>query len=231
MNELLNITGQGPATMTSLEIATLVEKRHDNVMRDTKTMLDALELNVLSFEDIYRDERNREQKLYRLPRDLTMTLVTGYSIPLRKRVIDRLDELERRPVFLDDPAWLRMAVLTYTEKTIELQAQVDELAPMAASYEHLTRSDGTFCITDAAKVFEMRPKDFFAWLQSNQWIYRRAGNGHFVGYQPKIQQGMLDHRLEEVTRADGSTKITEQVRITAKGMAKLGELIARKQAA
>ncbi len=231
MNELMNITGQGPATMTSLEISALVEKRHDNVMRDTKTMLDALELDVLSFEDIYRDERNREQKLYRLPRDLTMTLVTGYSIPLRKRVIDRLDELERRPTFLEDPAWLRMAVLTYTEKTIELQAALDHVQPLADSYERLTRSDGTFCITDAAKVFEMRPKDFFAWLQSNQWIYRRAGNGHFVGYQPKIQQGLLDHRLEEVTRADGSTKITEQVRITAKGMAKLGELLARKQAA
>lgn len=231
MNELLNITGNGPATMTSLEIADLCDKRHDHVMRDIETMLAALDLNLPSFGDIYRDARNREQKCYRLPRDLTMTLVTGYSIPLRKRVIDRLDELERRPTFLEDPAWLRMAVLTYTEKTIELQAQVDELRPMAASYEYLTRTDGTVCITDAAKVFEMRPKDLFAWLQSNQWIYRRAGNGHWVGYQPKIQQGLLDHRVEEVTRADGSSKITEQVRITAKGMAKLGELLAHSQAA
>lgn len=235
MNELMNITGQGPSTMTSLEISSLVEKRHDHVMRDINTMFEALELDGPSFGDIYRDERNREQKCYRLPRDLTMTLVTGYSIPLRKRVIDRLDELERHratpEAVLNNPATLRHLLLENVEKVLALEAEVKELTPMAASYEFLTRTDGTMCITDAAKVFEMRPKDFFSWLKSYQWIYRRAGNGHWVGYQPKIQQGLLDHRVEEVTRADGSTKITEQVRITAKGMAKLGELLARKQAA
>lgn len=232
MNELLNITGKGPATMTTREIATLVEKEHKHVLRDARQMLEALNLTEEGYAQNWADPQNGRQYVeLALPRDLTMTLVTGYSIPLRKRVIDRLDELERKPTFLEDPAWLRMAVLTYTEKTIELQAALDQVQPLADSYERLTRSDGTMCITDAAKVFEMRPKDLFAWLQSNQWIYRRAGNGHFVGYQPKIQQGLLDHRLEEVTRADGSTKITEQVRITAKGMAKLGELLARKQAA
>ncbi len=225
MNDLSNITPPTGATMSTRDIAELCEKRHDNVMADVRTMLEALELSALTFQGSYLGGNGKELPCFNLPRDLTMTLVTGYSIPLRKKVIDRLDELERRPTFLEDPAWLRMAVLTYTEKTIELQAALDDAMPMVASYEHLTRSDGTMCITDAAKTLGLRPKDLFSWLQANGFIYRRAGNAHWVGRQHKINAGYLDHRVEEVTRSDGSTKITEQVRITAKGMAKLGELV------
>lgn len=143
-------------------------------------------------------------------------------------------ECERRAkdpaASLNDPAMLRHLLLENVEKVLALESEVKELTPLAASYEHLTRRDGTLCITDAAKTLNMRPKDLFLWLQANRWIYRRAGNGHWVGYQQRIQAGFLDHRLEEVTRADGSTKITEQVRITAKGMARLGELLAPEMA-
>lgn len=227
--------GNAAATMTSREIADLCEKRHADVMRDCRTMFDALEIGESSFASTYIDSQNKERPEYRLPRDLTMTLVTGYSIPLRKKVIDRLDDLERRsanPVAaLNDPAKLRHLLLENVEKVLALQAEVQELTPLAASYEFLTRTDGTMCITDAAKALDMRPKDLFAWLQGHKWIYRRAGNGHWVGYQDRIQSGLLDHRVEEVTRADGSTKITEQVRVTAKGMAKLGEQVKREAAA
>lgn len=234
MNDLTITTGEGPATMSSREIADLCEKRHDNVVRDIETMLDALELGHLKFEGTYLDAQRKARKCYNLPRDLTMTLITGYSIPLRKRVIDRLNELEQYAASpqaaLNDPAMLRHLLLENVEKVLVLEAEVKELTPLAASYEHLTRRDGTLCITDAAKSLNMRPKDLFAWLQANKWIYRRAGNGHWVGYQQRIQAGLLDHRLEEVTRADGSSKITEQVRVTAKGMGRLGELLAPEMA-
>jgi len=80
--------------MSSRELAELCEKRHDNVMRDVKAMLDALDMPALKFEGSYVGDNGKELPCYNLPRDLTMTLVTGYSIPLRKRVIDRLAEYE-----------------------------------------------------------------------------------------------------------------------------------------
>ena len=83
-------------TMTSLEIAELTGKRHDNVMRDIRSMLAELhgEGDVLKFEDISLDAYGREQPCFKLDHEHTMTLVTGYSVKLRHTVIKRWQELE-----------------------------------------------------------------------------------------------------------------------------------------
>ncbi len=93
------ITTTNAVTMTSLEIAELTGKRHDNVMRDIRSML--LELHgeggVLSFEDTHRNPQNgQEYPIFRLPRREVEILLTGYSIPLRAKCLDRLHELEAR---------------------------------------------------------------------------------------------------------------------------------------
>jgi len=83
-------------TMSSREIANITGKRHDNVKRDIVAMLKDLKVDVLSFEDIYQDGRNREQVQYQLDREHTDCLLTGYSAPLRMKVIRRWRELEQQ---------------------------------------------------------------------------------------------------------------------------------------
>ena len=93
------------------------------------------------------------------------------------------------------------------------------------AYERIAKADGSLCLTDAAKALQMRPKDLITHLSSEKmkWIYKRAGNANWLGYSDKVQAGYLEHKVTEVTRSDGSTKITEQVRITPKGLAKLAK--------
>ena len=86
----------GDAVMSSREIAELTEKRHDHVKRDIENMLAELQKDIPSFGGIYMDSMNREQVEYRLDRELTETLITGYSIPLRHKVIRRLHDLEEQ---------------------------------------------------------------------------------------------------------------------------------------
>ncbi|MCF3934312.1 Rha family transcriptional regulator [Acuticoccus sp. M5D2P5] len=83
-------------TMSSLEIAEQTGKRHDNVMRDIRSILVELhgEADALTFEGIYLDAYGREKPCYQLPERELMILLTGYSIPLRAKVIDRWKELE-----------------------------------------------------------------------------------------------------------------------------------------
>lgn len=51
----------------------------------------------------------------------------------------------------------------------------------------------------------------------------RPGASGWLGYQHRVQQGLVEHKVGTFTRADGSEKVTEQVRITAKGLARLAE--------
>ena len=84
-------------TMSSLEIAELTGKRHDHVMRDIRTMLDALGINGPRFGGVYRDAKNEEHPLFLLPKTETVILITGYSIPMRAAVVRRLKTATRAP--------------------------------------------------------------------------------------------------------------------------------------
>ncbi|MGH8330643.1 MAG: Rha family transcriptional regulator, partial [Pseudomonas sp.] len=82
--------------MSSREIANVTGKRHNNVKRDVVGMLKELKVDALSFEHIYLDGQNREQVEYMLDREYTDCLLTGYSAPMRMKVIRRWRELEKQ---------------------------------------------------------------------------------------------------------------------------------------
>lgn len=148
--------------------------------------------------------------------------VRRYFIEMERAALNARDPIE----VLNDPAAMRGLLLTYSERVIELEADVAEMTPKAAALDRIAAADGSMCLTDAAKHLQMRPRDLISWLKGAHWIYRRAGNGHWIGYQDKIQSGYLEHKVTEVSRSDGSEKITEQCRVTAKGLAKLAEKLA-----
>lgn len=110
-------------TMSTRVIADLTEKRHDHVKRDVENMLGQLGLDIPKFGGIYFDAQNRQQTEYLLDEELTMTLVTGYNIVLRNRVIKRWKELESQsPVNLPDyPTALRL----YADQ-LEITARIEQ---------------------------------------------------------------------------------------------------------
>ena len=59
MNELTNITQHSQPTMSSREIATLCDKRHDNVMADIRKMLNELGLYAPDFSGTYTTQVHR----------------------------------------------------------------------------------------------------------------------------------------------------------------------------
>lgn len=126
---------------------------------------------------------------------------------------------------LNDPAAMRGLLLTYTEKVIVLEAKVEEMREDVAAHERLTKAEGSLNVTEAAKNLGIRPKDLFDWLSHNGWIYKRANSPTWLGFQAKCNQGILVHKTTTVLRADGTEKVTEQVRITAKGLSVLARLI------
>ena len=91
--------------MSSREIAELTGKEHRNVMRDIRNMLVELygEGGLLSFEHTYRNEQNGQlYPEFRLPKDLTITLVSGYNVQMRYAITKRWMELEAQQAISDN---------------------------------------------------------------------------------------------------------------------------------
>lgn len=122
MNNLIDIHN---VTMTSREIADLTGKRHDNVTTDIRNMLKDLELDVSSFGCIYKDSMNRNQTEYRLDRDLTDCLLTGYSAKARMKVIKRWKELESAQPKLPSTYKESLLALVEAEEEKEKQARLN----------------------------------------------------------------------------------------------------------
>ncbi len=131
---------------------------------------------------------------------------------------------------LNDPATMRGLLLSYSEKVLELEHQNAELAPKAEALDRIAQASGSLCVTDAAKALQLPPRKLFSWLSEHRWIYRRHGTG-WLGYQDKVQAGYLEHKVTTVDTAYGDQRITEQVRITPKGMARLAGIFGQEEAA
>ncbi|ARC90229.1 phage regulatory protein/antirepressor Ant [Rhodovulum sp. MB263] len=235
---LAALTAGAEVTMSSREIAELSEKRHDHVLRDIEKMLQDIadpRFGASDFLSNYTDRTGRSLKEYRLPKDLTVTLINGYRADLRYRVVKRLEQLEEQRHALpdlSDPVVLVHLLTEHASKRIEAEqravaaeAQADAMRWDVEAHERLTKADGSLNVTEAAKALGVRPKDLFAWLSENGWLYKRPGAASWLGYQSKCNMGLLEHKTTTVLRADGSEKITEQVRVTPKGLSRLAKLI------
>lgn len=167
-----------------------------------------------------------------LDRRHTEILVTGYDIKRRAAVIDRWYDLEignaKPPIdpmmALNDPAFLRDALISCTEKVMHLEHQVEEMKPDVDALTRIAKAEGSLCVTDAAKQLQVKPKSLFDLMSHSKWIYRRLGTA-WIAYQDKIQQGLLEHKVTVVKSSTGEDKQVSQVRVTAKGLSKLAKLL------
>lgn len=99
------------ATMSSLEIAELCEKRHDHVIVDVEKLFDFYKevytpekSGVLIKRGNYVASNGKSNKQYLLNKDAVIDLITGYSLPHRHAVNQRWQELEAKQVEMLSPA-------------------------------------------------------------------------------------------------------------------------------
>lgn len=248
----LAVTNQN-VTMSSREIAKLTGKQVKHIHADIWNMLDQL-YDIKKDGHDFDHYKNQRVTLsngalatidargyiseFNLDRYHSEVLVTGYDLKRRAAVIKRWYDLETgqaKPAIdpmtaLNDPSFLRSTLLTYTEKVIELESQVEEMKPDVEALTRIAKSQGSMCVTDAAKQLQVKPKSLFDIMSQCKWIYRRLGTP-WIGYQDKIQQGLIEHKVTVITKPDGEDKSIPQVRVTPKGLSKLAKLLTQGAAA
>jgi phage antirepressor YoqD-like protein len=201
------------ATMTSREIAELTGKRHDQVLR---TARDLVEQGVTqSVETLTRHEQNGvEYPIHVLNKRDSLVLVARLSPEFTGRVVDRWMELEAAapvPVELSRLDLLELA-LTSERERIALAAQVAEQAPKVAFVDsYVTSSTGSKGFREVCKLLKANESEFREFLLDKKIMYRLSGA--WTPHAAHLDAG----RFEVKTGTSGDHAFT-QAKFTAKGI-------------
>lgn len=176
--ELLPITEKNASlTMSSVEIAQLCEKRHDNVVVDIRKMLEELNLYAPDFSGTYKTSQGNEYQCFFLPKRETMILISGYRIDLRAKIIDRWQELEAQQAVQLPQTFaeaLRLAADLEEQKQallLENQQQSTQITSMESYFRN-----GITAPQFAKGLNGVNSQKINDHLQQVKWLYKDGNN-------------------------------------------------------
>lgn len=165
--------------MSSREIADLTEKNHKEVLRDIRRMLEDLgdledSANLRSPQNsekgwklsTYTTSQNKQQPEYLLNFELTMTLISGYNVILRNRIIKRWQELELQQQ--------QIQLAKQNKQLLALENKLQDAQIKARQFDELVAQAGFLNFRKVAKELELNERSLKSWLIQNDWISLRG---------------------------------------------------------
>lgn len=147
-------------TMSSREIAELCDKRHDHVCRDIENL--NLEYGKLSLPKVgetpYTHEQNGQTyREFRLTKEQTIDLITGYRADLRIRINRRWQQLEQATAPRLPTTYLEAleALLASEKEKLTLEQQASINAPKVAHYDRVVARTNLVNATHVASKLKL----------------------------------------------------------------------------
>ncbi len=179
-------------TMSSREIAELTGKEHSHVMRDIRNLQLELAESKFGFwckDSEYKAETGQSYKMYLLDKESTLTLISGYSAPLRMAIIKRWQELEsKQPKELTTLEILTLA-LESEKKRIEAEKTVAILTHVNKTYT-MTEIAKELYLKSANELNKILYNKGVQYKMNETWVLfsKYSGLGYF-----DIKQEVLDN--------------------------------------
>lgn len=231
MNELINV-GE-VQTMSSLEIAELTGKSHSHVLRDIRNIEGSLsdESKIGFVERINNLGFKVKDSVYYLNKRDTLLLVSGYSVELRARIIDRWQELEAQvakpalPDFTDPVAAARAWADEVEQKLLAQQREkealeyVDRQARYIDNLENQLR-DGLTLSEFAKRLNGVNAQRVSEWAIAKGWV-RRHGKLLVTSSQGRSGGYVYDKDGTYINPKTGEEMYTSKVQLTNAGARKM----------
>ncbi|HGK4815559.1 TPA: phage antirepressor KilAC domain-containing protein [Yersinia enterocolitica] len=160
-------------TMSSREIAVLVNSKHSDVKRSAERLYAGGILTAPLAQFDFEHNGNRYFE-YRFNKRDSLVLVARLSPEFTAAVVDRWQELEQNLIPQTLPEALRLAANLAEEKQ-QLENQLSIAAPKAEFVDQYVKANGYLTFRQVAKLLNAREPEFRQFLLDNHIMYRLNG--------------------------------------------------------
>ena len=242
------LTQNNQQSMTSQQIAELVETRHSLVKQSIERLVAKGSISqpplvngikaangVTPTHYVFTGEQGKRD---------SYVVVAQLSPEFTAALVDRWQELEQQvsasnPVApalpnFTNPADAAIAWAEEYKAKEAAQAQVIELKPKAEALARISSSKGATGIRDTAKAVGMRQNEFVAWCVddtkpiSRRFMYR-DDRGVLNAYSHRTSAGLMTQKLQSFVGHDGRDRAEPRVKFTPAGVAKIAEMLEKER--
>lgn len=241
--QIQNDNNTDQVTMVSLELVDYindsrkfdekpVQLRHADFMAKVPKVL-GIETSE-KFRSSYLAGNGEQRPCYRFPKREACLMAMSYSYELQAQIFDRMTAMEealKKPALnLDDPAFLRQALLGYTEKVIELEHKVQALEPKAKGLDRIADCTNVLGIRESAKILKIGQNQLAQYLIDHKVVYRDQYS-KIQAYQKSIDQKLVHVVTSAPRLTESGEKVFTQVKLTQKLITRIAKWLEKGVAA
>lgn len=212
-----NLTTKNNITMSSREIADLVESRHDDVKRSIERLSDRGVIQLPPLAEV-KNHLNQTVQVYLVGKRDSYVVVAQLSPEFTARLVDRWQELEDKssaPAALPGDYLSALKALTAeVEQRQQLESQLALAAPKVEFADLVGEADGIL-IGNYAKLVKLGQNKLFAWLRDHG-VLISGGSRRNVPMQEYMGRGYFTVK-EIAVNTNHGVHISFTTKITGKG--------------
>jgi phage antirepressor YoqD-like protein len=163
-------------TMSSREIAQLVESRHSDVCTTIDRLVKRGAISGYAAMPYTHPQNGRQYSEYQVNKRDSYVVVAQLSPEFTARLVDRWQELENQTSVPQSlPEALRLAA-DMAEQNAALEQKVQADAPKVAFVDHYVDASGAKSLRETAKILNMPEKAMIDALVRDKVLFRLSGN-------------------------------------------------------
>jgi hypothetical protein len=215
MTKLLQIMSKNSSvlTMSSREIADLVESRHDSVKRTIERLQDKGLIQLTPMVEV-KNHLGQVVTEYKLIKRDTYVVVAQLSPEFTARLVDRWQELENQQM-PQIPQTLSEALRLAADQAEQIERQnllLEQQRPKVEFVQRYVEVGTTKSLRETAKILRVPERAMIDCLVGDGLLFRQSGN--LLPYQKYHAKGLFDVKTGTTEHGHNYT----QTRVTSKGI-------------
>lgn len=218
----------------SREVAQMVGKEHNKLMRDIRNYTEFLNQSKIGHVEFfakstYKDGKGEARPCFLVSKKgcefIAHKLTGAKGAEFTAKYIERFHEMEdtiKSNIMPHGKELLALAVIE-SQKIIEEQtARIEEMKPKEIFADSVSASKTSILIGDLAKLIkqngvEIGQKRLFEWLRLNGYLIKRQGEDWNMPTQKSMNLKLFEIKETVINHSDGHTSIKKTVKVTGKG--------------